>query len=194
MSQDGVSMENTQEDMSSQNVMDFGATTSVADKPDFTPGEEGTAEVQCHNGQKSSKRPNSPEHHLMETGGAPARASNPRHALHLSCSPKNVLGAAPDDVAMLSPESPVCKRLPDSSPPDKEHQFPVLAANTDHPGVLEPESGPPVTSVGSRSLSQDTAQAVAPTLTKASGKQVRVGSSRANHDSTGRHTGTTSKR
>ena len=45
--EDCVLMENSQEDTSSQNVMDFGAASGPDD--------------QCHNGQKLSKRPNSPE-------------------------------------------------------------------------------------------------------------------------------------
>ncbi|CAL8256165.1 unnamed protein product [Lota lota] len=186
--EDCVSMENSQEDISSQNVMDFGAT-SGPDDLGFTLAKEGTAEIQCHNGQKSSKRPNLPEPHPVEI----ASSSNPRHSLHLSCSPKHFLDA-PDDVAMLSPESPVCKHLPaDSSTPDSEHKFPDLAANTDHSGILELESGPPVKSVDSGDLPQNTAQVVATIPTKDAVITARVGSSHTKHDFTGRHTGTTSK-
>ena len=157
--------------------MDF-AATSGPDALVSTLTKEGTAEMQCHNGQKSSKRPNSPEPPPVEI----ASASNPRHSLHLSCSLENVPDA-PDDVLMLSPESPVCKHLPaDSATTDREPKFPDLAANTDLPGILELESGPPVT-----------AQVFATVASKDAVKTAHDGSSHTKHGSTAHHTGTTLK-
>ncbi|CAL8391046.1 unnamed protein product, partial [Arctogadus glacialis] len=177
------SMENSQEDMSSQHVMDFGAT-SGRDDPGLTLAKEGTAEMQYHNGQKSSKRPNSPGPQPVET----ASASNQRPILHLSCSPTNVLDAPDDDVVMQSPESSVCKHLPaDSATPDREPKFPDLAANTDS-GISKLESRPPVKGLDSGYLPQNTAQVVATVASKDAVKTARVGSSHTKHD-TGRHTG-----
>ncbi|XP_030235262.1 poly(ADP-ribose) glycohydrolase [Gadus morhua] len=182
------SMENSQEDMSSQHFMDFGAT-SGRDDPGLTLAKEGTAEMQYHNGQKSSKRPNSQGPQPVET----ASASNQRPILHLSCSPTNVLDAPDDNVVMLSPESPVCKQLPaDGATPDREPRFPDLAANTDHSGIPEMESRPPVKGLDSGFLPQNTAQVVATVASKDAVKTARVGSSHTKHD-TGRHTGTTLK-
>ncbi|KAJ3610373.1 hypothetical protein NHX12_022465 [Muraenolepis orangiensis] len=208
--EDCESMENTQEDMSSSHkVMDFGAEElgeegaaeelgeegaaeelgeeGAAEEL----GEEGAAEPRGHNGQKSSKRPNSAEL---------SRALNPRPVLHLSCSSRNGLDA-PDDVPMLSPESPVCKQLPaDGSAPDRECPLPDLAANADRsPGILEAcESAPPVARVDSGSLPRASTKAVARTTTKDAKNPARFGSSHAkhhhHHDAAGRHAGTTSRR
>ncbi|KAG7262742.1 hypothetical protein CRUP_038261 [Coryphaenoides rupestris] len=184
MTQDCVSMENTQEDMSSQNLMDFGVSSGPEVEPlRAPPGEEGTAEMQSPNGQTSTKRSNSPE----PPPGEASRGSEPQHDLHLSCSPQDL----PEDAAMLSPESPVCQRLPaDTAAPDTEHRGP------DRSGVLEPASAPTVTKVDSGSVTQDKAQAqtaATTTISKDAEKPARVGSSRTNHESGGRHAGTASR-
>lgn len=187
--QDCVSMENTQEDMSSQNLMDFGASRGPEEEPlgvplSAPPGEGGTAEMQSPDGQTSTERPDSPEPPPGEASHAP----DPRHGLHLSHSPRDL----PEDAAMLSPGSPVCQRLPaDTIAPDTEHRGP------DRSGVPEPPSPspPPVTRVDPGSVTQDKAQTVATTTTtKDAEKPARVGSSRTNHESGGRHAGTASRR
>ncbi|KAM3862983.1 poly(ADP-ribose) glycohydrolase [Diretmus argenteus] len=94
-------MENTEDDQASQNFMDCG-TASAPDESVLV-----ATETHCSSGQKS-KRPNSPEPHPVKTTCVAAHTPNPKLTLCISNSPKKAV-SIPNDVEMLSPNSPICK-------------------------------------------------------------------------------------
>ncbi|XP_058507444.1 poly(ADP-ribose) glycohydrolase isoform X1 [Solea solea] len=100
--------ENTQDEVASQNLMDCGSSGQL-DACGFSGSRCNVAHTQCSNGQKS-KRPSSPGPHPVKTTCVDVHSTNPRLTLCLSNSPKKGVDT-PNDVEMLSPESPICKTV-----------------------------------------------------------------------------------
>uniref|UniRef100_A0A667WFQ4 poly(ADP-ribose) glycohydrolase n=1 Tax=Myripristis murdjan TaxID=586833 RepID=A0A667WFQ4_9TELE len=113
---DGVIMDNTQDDPASQNSLDCGAASGL-DEACFVGSGHIAAPMHCSTVQKS-KRPSSPDPHPVKTTCVAAHSPNPKLTLCLHSSPKKAV-STPSDVEMLSPDSPLCKPLPNSA--DKDH-------------------------------------------------------------------------
>lgn len=104
---DCATSENTHDEVASQNSMDFGSLGALDECG--SPGSTcNVAHTHCSNGQKS-KRPSSPGPHPVKTC-VDVQSPNPRLTLCLSKSPKKAVDT-PNDVEMLSPESPICKTV-----------------------------------------------------------------------------------
>ncbi|XP_034538265.1 poly(ADP-ribose) glycohydrolase [Notolabrus celidotus] len=107
---DCVSTENTQDDVASQNLMDCGPGCDV---------DESEASTHCSNVQKSN-RPSSPGPPPVETTFVTSNSPNPKLTLCLSISPRQGVNT-PNDVEMLSPDSPVSKTVLTNNAADKDH-------------------------------------------------------------------------
>uniref|UniRef100_A0A1A8Q2H6 poly(ADP-ribose) glycohydrolase n=1 Tax=Nothobranchius rachovii TaxID=451742 RepID=A0A1A8Q2H6_9TELE len=109
---DRVPVESLPDDLTSQNSVIFGSACRVEESvladnrsnPDLS---------HSSNGQKS-KRPNSPGSHPVKTTCVDTHSPTPKLTLNLSSSPRKAAGT-PSDVEMMSPDSPGCKIMINTS-------------------------------------------------------------------------------